>query len=136
VFYVLICITVAPYSLASCLTKFSSLHTCFPFTSLKCCCIDNRLDMLYDICIIASPYSLASCLTRFSSLHTCSSFTSPRFMHYPRCNTLPVRTRNFRVLQRHFRDVAPRPPRITDITLSRMTVAPVAICPGIGTRSR
>jgi hypothetical protein len=27
-------------------------------------------------------------------------------MHYPRCNTLPARTLNCRLLQRYFRDVA------------------------------
>ena len=32
-FYILICITATPYSLASCLIRFSPLHTCFPFTS-------------------------------------------------------------------------------------------------------
>jgi len=58
-------------------------------------------------------------------------------MHYPRCNTLPVRTFSCRLLQRHFRDVAQAPGRITDITLSRMTLAPAAVfCPWIGTRSR
>jgi len=44
-------------------------------------------------------------------------------MHYPHCKTLPVRTRNCRLLQRHFRDVTLTPVRITDITLSRMTCA-------------
>ena len=58
------------------------------------------------------------------------------FMYYSRCNTLTVRTRNCRLLQSHFRDVAITVARITDITLSRMTLAPAAIfCPGIGTRS-
>ena len=47
---------------------------------LKCCWIDNRLDMFYVlICITATPHSLASCLIRFSSLHTCFPCTSPRF---------------------------------------------------------
>jgi hypothetical protein len=63
--------------------------TCFPFTSLKCCWIDDRLDMLYGICIIASPYSLASCLTRFSSIHTCSSFNSPRFYALSKVQHIP-----------------------------------------------
>jgi len=59
------------------------------------------------------------------------------FMHYQRFNTFAVRTRNCRLLQRHFRDVALTSAKITDITLSRMTLAPAAIlCPGIGTRSR
>jgi len=48
---------------------------------------------------------------------------SAYFMHYPRCTTLPVRTWNCRLLQRHLRDVTPTPARITDITLSRMTLA-------------
>ena len=43
-------------------------------------------------------------------------------MHYPQCTTLTVRTRNCRLLQRHFRDVTLTPARITDITLSRMTL--------------
>ena len=45
------------------------------------------------------------------------------FMYYPQCTTPPVRTRNCRLLQRHFRDVTLTPARITDITLSRMTHA-------------
>ena len=98
-----------------------------------------RLDMFYVlIYIIATFYSHASCLIRFSSSHTCLQFTSPRFlMHYPKCNTLAVRTLNCRLLQRHFRDVALTSSRITDITLLWMTLAPASIfCPGIGTRSR
>jgi uncharacterized protein YjbI with pentapeptide repeats len=35
---------------------------------------------------------------------------------------LPVRTRKCRLQQRHFRDVTLTPARITDITLSRMTL--------------
>jgi hypothetical protein len=38
-FYVLICIIATPYSLASCLIRFSSLHTCFPFTSRRLCAL-------------------------------------------------------------------------------------------------
>jgi len=58
-------------------------------------------------------------------------------MHYPRWKTLAVRTHNYRLPQRHFRDVALTPARITGITLSRMTLAPAAIFSrGIGTRSR
>jgi hypothetical protein len=58
------------------------------------------------------------------------------FMHYPMCNTLPVRTRNCRLLQCHFHDVTPTPARIKDITLPEMTLAPAAIfCRRIGTRS-
>jgi hypothetical protein len=48
-------------------------------------------------------------------------------MHYPRYNTLAVKTLNCRLLQRHFRDVAITPAKITDITLSRMTLALAAI---------
>jgi hypothetical protein len=69
------------------------------------------------------------------------------FMHYPRSNTFAVRTRNCRMLQRHFRDVAQRPARITDNSLSRMTCAgshllscnrqsAAIFCPVIGIRSR
>jgi hypothetical protein len=58
-------------------------------------------------------------------------------MHYPKCKTLPVRTRNCRLLQRHARDVTLTRAGTTDITLSRMTLAPTAIfCKGFGTRSR
>jgi hypothetical protein len=58
-------------------------------------------------------------------------------MHYPMCNTLTVTKRNCRLLQRHFRDVAIAPAIITDMILSRMTLAPAAIlCPGIVTRSQ
>jgi hypothetical protein len=95
----------------------------------------QRLDTFYIlVCMIGIPYSLASCLIRFSCEHTCFPFASPRFvMHYPRCNTHAVRTLNCR----HFRDVAQTPVKITDITLSRMTLAPATIfCRGIGTRSR
>jgi hypothetical protein len=42
-FYVLICITATPYSLLSCLIRFSPLHTCFPFTS-------PRFFMIYPRC--------------------------------------------------------------------------------------
>jgi len=101
------------------------------------------LDRQYVRYVLRSySYNCNSLFTCFLS-HQVFNFThmppvhfSAFFVHYPRCNTLAVRTLNCRLLQRHFRDVAPRPPRITDITLSRMTVAPVAICPGIGTRSR
>jgi len=44
-------------------------------------------------------------------------------MLYPQFTTLPVRMRDCRPLQRHFRDVTLTPARITDITLSRMTRA-------------
>jgi hypothetical protein len=76
-----------------------------------------------------------------------SVHVSAFFMHYPRYNTLAVRTPNCRLLQRHFRDVALRPARITDKRLSRMTCAgshllscnrqsAAIFCPVIGTRSR
>ena len=89
------------------------------------------------VCMIGTPYSLASCLIRFSCVHTCFPFASPRFvMHYPRCNTLAVRTLNCRLL-RHFRDVVQTSARIADITLSGMTLAPAPIfCRGIDTRKR
>jgi len=59
------------------------------------------------------------------------------FIHYPRCSTLPVRNLNCRLLQRYFRGVALTPARITDVTLSRMNLAPTAIfCSGIGTHSK
>jgi hypothetical protein len=106
--------------------------------SLKCCWIDNRLDMFYFlICIIATPYSLASCLIRFLSLHTLFPSTSPRFLCITQGATLAVKTFKCPLLQRHFRDVALTPARIRDITLSQMTLAPAAIfyC-RIGTRSR
>ena len=84
--------------------------------------------------------SLFTCFTShqvFIFTHMLSFHFSAFFMHYPRCNTFAVRTRNCRLLQRHFRDVAITPARITDITLSRMTLAPAAIfCPGMSTRSR
>ena len=73
----------------------------------------------------------------FIFTHMLSVHFSAFCMHYPRFNTLPLRTRNCRLLQRHCRDVALAPGRITDITLSRMTLAPAAVfCRGIGTRSR
>jgi len=76
--------------------------------------------------------------------HQVSIFThmhSVRFsafsVHYPLCKTLPVRTRNCRLLRCHVRDVTQTRAAITDITLSRMTLAPAAIfCLGFGTRSR
>jgi hypothetical protein len=74
------------------------------------------------IIAIAIPYSLASCLIRFPFLRTCIPFNSRCFMHYPQCTTLPVRTRKYRSQQRHFRDLTLTPARITDITLSRMTL--------------
>jgi hypothetical protein len=91
--------------------------------------IQQGLDMFYVlICIIATTDSLASCLIRFPSLHTFSVHFSAFFlMQYPKCNILAVRTRKCRLLQRHFRDVAPTSARITDITLSRMTLAPASI---------
>ena len=59
------------------------------------------------------------------------------FMQYPQCKTLPVRTCNCRLLQRHVRDVTLIRAAITGITLSRMTLAPAAIFgAGFGTRSR
>jgi hypothetical protein len=126
--------------------------------SPKCYWIDNRLDMFHVIiCIIATPYSLAmlshivfcylyNCNSLFTCLlchkvfiftHMLSTHFSAFFTHYPRYNTLAVRTRNCRLLERHFRDVTLTPAKIADITLSRMTLAPAAIFhPGIGIRSR
>jgi hypothetical protein len=72
----------------------------------------------------------------FIFTHMLSVHFSAFCMRYPRCNTLPVRTRNCRQL-RNFRDVPLTPARIMDVTLSRMTHAPAAIfCRGIGTRLR
>jgi hypothetical protein len=109
------------------------------------------------ICIIATPYSIASLsssllllLYNCNSLFTCvqsdNVFVSTHmlsvhvfacFMHYPKCNTLAVRTR----------DVSPRLATITDITLSRNSCArrhllscnghsAAIFCPVIGTRSQ
>jgi len=131
----------------SCSTSNTKTKTCNKIVMLHS--VRNVTEVLLDrqcflcsllepICIIATPYSLASRLVRFSSLHTCFPFTSPLFffLHYPRCKTLPVKTRNCRLLQRHFRDVALTPARITVITLSRMTCAGSHFCPVICTRSR
>jgi hypothetical protein len=82
-------------------------------------------------------YSLVSCLFRFPVFILVHSVHFSAFwMHYPYCTTPSVRTRNCRLL-RHFRDVTLTPARITDITLSRKTLAPAAIsCRGFGTRFR
>jgi hypothetical protein len=55
--------------------------------------------------------------------HMHSVHFSASFMHYPYSMTLPAKTRNCCLLQRHFRDVTLTPARITDTTLSRMTRA-------------
>jgi hypothetical protein len=93
--------------------------------------------------LLSYLYNCKSLFTCFLSdqvfifTHMLSVYYSAFCMHYPRCNTLPVRTRNCRLLQRHFRDVTLTPARITDITLSRMTLVPAAIfCRRISTRSR
>jgi hypothetical protein len=97
----------------------------------------QRLDKFYVLIYII--VKLIHLLPVASGFHRCAHvFRSLLrvFMHYPRCITLAVRTRKCRLL-RHFRDVALTPVRITDITLSRMTLAPaVVFCPGIGNRSR
>jgi len=65
------------------------------------------------------PVSSGFHFTHMHSVHF-SAFS----MHYPQCKTLPVRRRNCRLLQRHARDVTVTHAAITDITLSRMTLAP------------
>jgi len=71
-----------------------------------------------------------SIFTHVRSVHF-SAFS----MHYPQCKTLPVRTRNSSATT-SFRDVTQTRAAITDITLSRMTLAPATIFyPGFGTRS-
>jgi len=123
-FYVLICTISTPYSLASRLIWFFLLFV--------------QLQLLIHLPPVSSSFRLHTHVFR-SLLRV--------FIHYPRCNTSAVRTRNCRLLQRLFRDVAPRPARITDITLSRMTRAgshllsrnrhsAATFCPVIGTRSR
>jgi len=81
----------------------------------------DRLHVIIVMTAVAFPYSLASCLIRFTHMH--SVHFSVSVVHCPECTTLPVRTRNCRLLQRHFRDVAHTAARITKITLSRMTCA-------------
>ena len=104
-----------------------------------------------SICFSSYLYNCNSLFTRLLShhvfvfTHMLSVHFSAFFMHYPRYKTLAVRMRNC-LLQRHFRDVALRPARITDIRLSRMTCAgshllscnrhsAAIFCPVIGTRS-
>jgi len=93
-----------------------------------------RFPMLYNC------NSFFTCFTShqvFICTHMISVFRLSLFLYYPRCNKLAVRTRKCRVLQLHFLDVAQTPARITDITLSRITLALATIfCPGIGTRLR
>jgi len=59
----------------------------------------------------------------FMCTHMLSLHLTTFVMHYSKCNTLSVRTLNCLFLQRHFRDVAQTPARITDIKLSRMICA-------------
>ena len=77
-------------------------------------CYCNNCNSLFT-CFLSHQVSIFT--------HTYSVHFSAFFMHYPYCTTLPVRTRNCSLLQRHFRDVTLTPPRMTDITLSRMTRA-------------
>ena len=118
----------------------NAISCCTSNTKTKTC---NKIVMLYSVRNVTEVpldrqqvrYVLHSYLYNCNSLFTCFlpyqvfTFTqmlsvhfSAFFMHYPRCNTLAVRTRNCRLLQRHFRDVALTPARITDITLSRTTL--------------
>jgi hypothetical protein len=72
----------------------------------------QRLGMFYVLILYNNCHSLFTCFHSdhvFVSTDTLSVHVATCFMYYPRCNTLAVRTR----------DVAPRPARIADITLSR-----------------
>ena len=95
----------------------------------------RRLDRVYVIiCIIATQLQLQF-IIHFLPVSSGFHFYTHAFRSLLRvfC-ALP--TVNCRLL-RHIRDVTLTRAEITDITLSRMTLAPAAIfCPGIGTRSQ
>jgi len=92
----------------------------------------RRFDRFYVIiCIIATQLQFIIHLLPVSSgFHFCThAFRSLLRVFY----ALP--TVNCRLLQYHVRDVTLTRAAITDITLSRMTLAPAAVlCPGFGTR--
>ena len=81
----------------------------------------DRLHVIIVTIEIAILYSLASCLIRFPFLH--NAFRSLHGVLYALPIVHDTSSKNARrPLQRHFRDVTLTPSRITDITLSRMTL--------------
>jgi hypothetical protein len=92
----------------------------------------RRLDRFYVIiCIIAMQLQF---IIHFVPLSSGFHFYKHAFLSLLRVfYALP--TLNCHLLQRHVSDVTLTHAEITDITLSRMTLAPAAIlCPGFGTR--
>ena len=112
VIIVIIAIAV-PYSLASCFIRFPFLHTCIPFTSSR----------FYASPIVHDTSSknakLSSATMSFPWRHTNNSKNHA----YNAVVDDSCRTRNCRLLQRHFHDVTLTAAQITDITLSRMACA-------------
>jgi hypothetical protein len=102
-----------PYSLASRLIRFWFVHTSIPFTSPRI----YALPIVHDIS--SKNAKLSSATTSFPWRHTNTS----KNHGYNAVADDPCRTRNSRLLQRHFRDVTLTSARITDITLSRVTCA-------------
>jgi hypothetical protein len=110
---IVIIATAISYSLASSLIRFPFLHTCILFTSPH----------FYALPIVRDTSSknakLSSATTLFPWRHTNTS----KNHGYNAVAEDSCITRNCRLLQRQFRNVALTAARITDITLSRMTFA-------------